>query len=88
MCEALLLARNIIRVGRVSKVNQLNGTVQVLFKDRDNLISGDLPLLESSTIPNINDQVLCIFLGNGMEDGFCLGRFYSKENPPLTGGSS
>ncbi|MGG1599315.1 hypothetical protein [Paenibacillus naphthalenovorans] len=80
--EALRIARNLIRVGRVSSRSLTNGTVQVVFHDRDDMVSKDLPVLEAATIPNIGDQVACIFLGNGIEDGFCLGRFYSEENPP------
>lgn len=86
--EALKLARNLIRSGRVNSVNKTEGTVRVLFEDRDNLISNDLPVLESAAIPDPGDQVLCIFLGNGIEDGFCLGRFFSKENPPPTLGGA
>lgn len=80
--EALRLVRNIAKVGRVSSVNASEGTVRVIFEDRDNSISNDLPLLEIASTPNVNDQVLCLFLGNGIEDGYCLGGFYSNENPP------
>ena len=33
-------------------------------------------------IPNVKDQVLCIFLPNGIERGFCLGNYYSEVNRP------
>ena len=35
-------------------------------------------------IPAIGEQVLCLFLGNGLEKGFCLGSFYSDITlPPI-----
>ncbi|WP_100406678.1 hypothetical protein [Bacillus solitudinis] len=87
--DAMTLARNLIRVGRVNSRNLNNGTVEVIFPDKDNLVSSPLPVLESVTFPSVNDQVLCVFQGNALEQGYCLGRFYSRENPPqqLGGGS-
>lgn len=81
--EALRIVRNLIRVGRVNSVNPKQGTVRVLFEDRDNLISEELFLLDHEyNIPEVGDQVLCLFLGNGIEQGFCLNGFYSSINPP------
>ncbi|WP_106494874.1 phage baseplate assembly protein V [Lentibacillus sp. Marseille-P4043] len=71
--------RNMIRVGQVNSVNESNGTVQVLFEDKDNLVSGDLPLFSFEyDMPDVGDQVVCIFLANGIEQGFCLGPFFSE----------
>lgn len=78
---------NIIRVGEVSSINETNGTVRVKFDDRDNLISAELPLLNAEyNIPDIGSQVLCLFLPNGLQEGFCLNGFYSDSNtPPVQG---
>lgn len=35
-------------------------------------------------LPDVGDQVLCIFLPNGMERGFVLGAMYGGNNPPVT----
>jgi len=86
--EALRVARNIFKIGRVSSRNTEKGTVEVVFLDRNNSVSPPLPVLEASTFPSISEQVACIFLGNGLEDGVCLGRFYSEENPPELGGDN
>lgn len=83
MDEALRLVRNLIRIGKVSSVKPSMGSVQVLFEDRDRIISSDIPVIESASVPSVGDTVLCLFLGNGLEDGFCLGRFYSRSNPPV-----
>ncbi|OPJ63680.1 phage baseplate assembly protein V [Clostridium chromiireducens] len=77
------ILRNLIRIGTVSSVNEINGTVRVIFEDKDNMVSDELPLLSSEyNLPKIKDQVLCLFLPNGVEAGFCLGSFYSLVNPP------
>lgn len=88
MERAEKIARNVIKIGRVSSKNTSKGTVEVVFPDRDNAVSSPLPVLESVSFPNVNDQVVCLFLGNALEDGFCLGGFYSSENLPDLGGVS
>lgn len=74
---------NMIRVGRINSVNEDKGTVRVLFDDKDNLVSDELQLLDSEyNIPIVGKQVLCLFLPNGIQQGFCLGGFYSDINAP------
>jgi phage baseplate assembly protein V len=81
--------QNLIRVGRVSSINPEKATVRVLFEDKDNLVSYDLPVIVPQTMknkdyymPDIGEQVLCIFLPNGIQEGFCLGSFYSEKDKP------
>lgn len=79
----LSLVKNIVKVGKINSIDASKGTVSVLFPDYQNLISDNLPLLSSEyKIPKIGSSVLCIFLGNGLEQGFCLGEFYSNINTP------
>ncbi|MBP1924588.1 phage baseplate assembly protein gpV [Sedimentibacter acidaminivorans] len=74
--EALKLVKNIIKVGQVSSINFNKSSVKVTFPDKDNIVSNYLPILNPGYyIPKIGDQVVCIFLGNGIEQGFCLGSF-------------
>ncbi|WP_088227782.1 phage baseplate assembly protein V [Desulfosporosinus sp. FKB] len=81
--KALQALMNLIRVGQVSSVNEVKGTVRVKFGDKDNLISPELSLFSSEyDIPPIGSQVLCLFLPNGLQQGFCLNGFYSDVNPP------
>jgi phage baseplate assembly protein gpV len=80
--EALKIARNLIKVGLVNSRDTNKGTVKVLFPDKDNTVSNDLPILSCVNMPNVGEQVLCLFLGNGLEEGFCLGSFYSQVNLP------
>lgn len=84
--DALTLAKSLIRVGIINSVNAAEGTVDVLFEDRDNMISSDLPLLAFEyDIPKVGQQALCLFLGNNIEQGFCLKTFYSEVyQPPVS----
>ena len=79
--------------GIVSSVDPRNATARVVFSDRDNTVSYDLPITFASTgfakmysMPKVGQPVKCSFLGTGMEDGFIDGGFYNPENmPPKTG---
>lgn len=79
--------------GVVSSVDPQNATARVVFSDRDNTVSYDLPITFSSTgfakmysMPKVGQPVKCSFLGTGMEDGFIDGGFYNSDNkPPKTG---
>ena len=79
---------NIVRVGRVSSINVQNNTAKVVFDDKDDLVSDDLSILNRGSlankdywIPDIDEQVLCLFLpnpsGHGLNAGFVLGSFFS-----------
>lgn len=74
---------NVLRVGIVDSINPETGTVRVVFQDKDDMIEEDLPLMDRDyNMPKIGQQVLCLFLPNGMEEGYCLGGFYSHVNKP------
>ncbi|WP_163538310.1 phage baseplate assembly protein V [Gracilibacillus sp. YIM 98692] len=75
------LAKNMIRVGQVNNVYPSDGKIDVLFADKDE-VATKIPLLNHEYhMPNVEEPVLCLFLGNGMEQGFCLGSFYSEVTP-------
>ncbi|MER2169040.1 MAG: hypothetical protein ABS938_00235 [Psychrobacillus psychrodurans] len=72
-----------IRVGEVDGVNEQEGTVRVTFPDRDDIVAEDLALFSSEQwFPQINESVVCLFLPNGSQQGFCLGPYFNDENPP------
>lgn len=80
---------NLIRIGLVSSVDAAKHTVRVVFEDKDNLVSGDLPIIvpysakaKAYRLPEVSESVLCVFLGNGLQNGFCLGSFYTDEDMP------
>lgn len=82
------ISSNIVRVGRVSSINTQNNTAKVVFDDKDDLVSDELSILNRGSladkdywIPDIDEQVLCLFLpnpsGHGLNAGFILGSFFS-----------
>ena len=79
-----------IRVGVVSQIDTNNHTVRVDFGE-DGATSYDLPVLALNTrqnkdynLPDIGEDVLCLFLPGGEENGFVLGSFYAGEvKPPI-----
>ena len=85
--------KNLVRYGIVSSRNGKGGTVRVTFPDKDNLVSGELMVLQHGTygteeywIPEVGTRVACLFdpnsSGNGLNAGMVLGACYSKANPP------
>ena len=83
---------NIVRIGKVSVSDPAKATVNVVFSDMDNMVSTNLPIIfpqglknKAYAIPDIGENVLCIFLEQGLGDGFCVGCFYTEsEVPPVT----
>ena len=83
----------IIAVGEVVEVDETLHRVRVKIPDRDNVITGFLPVLVpyayqtySYGLPKVGDTVLCVFLPYGIEDGFVIGAYYHRqEEPPVKG---
>jgi len=63
-----------LRIGIISTVDQLKRTVRVTYPDKDNLVSGELPVIGPTTLnlPIVGDCVLVGYPSNG-SNGFCLG---------------
>ena len=75
-----------IKIGEVSSVDYSKGTARVVFDDDDSMVSFDLPVLQTNTyfnkdyaMPDIGEDVLCLFLPSGPEEGFILGSFYAGD---------
>lgn len=78
-----------VQVGTVTAVT--GGSCRVKINGQE---SHDLPVLFSRTqtdkffvMPDVGEQVLCVFLPIGLEQGFVLGSFYSQVDPPPASGS-
>lgn len=83
---------NLIMIGTVSAINEKDATARVLFTDRDDSTSKEIPLMFLHTkgmriyaMPEVGEQVVCLFLPNGHEEGYILGAYYNDEyKPPVT----
>lgn len=76
----------IVKVGIVSTVDANTCSARVVFPDRDDVVSSDLPIIQRNaganqdySLPDVGDNVLCLFLGTGTEDGFILGSFFNQK---------
>lgn len=85
--------KNIVRIGRVSSVDINTNTARVAFSDKDDLVSGNLMIVNRGSmvdkdywIPDIDEQVLCLMMpnksGQGLNEGFIMGSFFSTEDEP------
>ena len=90
--------KNIVRIGRVSSIDPKTMGARVLFTDKDEDVSYDLPVIAMCAknnreyhLPDIDTQVLCLFLPNtsakGLTTGFVLGSFYSDVDVPAENGT-
>ena len=80
---------DLIKIGEVSSVDPEKCTASVVFDDEDSLVSYDLQILQRNTYENQDYQmvhpgedVVCLFLGPGQEDGFIIGSLYAGEIKP------
>lgn len=79
---------DILRIGKISSVNYADGTARVLYTDRDNAVTAELPLLSAEYyMPQPDDVVLVAHLPNGAEAGIVLGRFWCDGNRPPESGA-
>ncbi len=74
----------VIRVGEVTATNPAAHKVTVTHDDDDGQTSGELPVIVPNTLenhdhalPDVGEDVLCIYLPTGTEEGFVLGSFYA-----------
>lgn len=78
-----------IRVGRISSVNYEKGMVKVVYTDKNNEVTDDLPYLNFGGqyfMPAIDDMVLVLHLSNGSAMGIVCGSFWSQKNLPYENG--
>ena len=86
--------KNLIRIGTVSAVNGESCSARVVFEDKDNMVSAELPIITIGSkqtkaywLPEVGTQALCIFQpnasGSGISKGFVIGAFYSTQDAPV-----
>ncbi len=82
------MVRHLIRTGEVVGVDEAAGTARVRFADAQDLVSHPLRVLadkslrdKSQWMPDLGEQVLCLFLPTGLEQGFVVRAVYSSADP-------
>lgn len=81
-----------IKVGIVTAIDESTAKARIQILDNDEIISDWLPILQNKTkddkfyfMPDINEEVLAVFLDSGLEQGFIIGSIYNqKDNTPIS----
>lgn len=80
------------RYGKVSSVNHKKCTARVVFEDRDDSVSPELPVMQKNTLsdkfywmPEVDEIAVCLYSANdGQESGVIIGTIYSEVDHPPT----
>lgn len=82
-------AQSLIKIGEVSSIDPAKCTARVVFDDEDSIVSYDLPVLQRNTLknhdfamPDIGEDAIVLFFGEGQEDGVIIGSIYAGEVTP------
>ena len=80
---------SLIKIGEVSSIDLAKCTARVVFDDEDSIVSYDLPVLQRNTLknhdfamPDIGEDAIVLFFGEGQEDGVIIGSIYAGEVTP------
>lgn len=72
--------KNNIRIGKISAIDYASGLVRVVYHDKDNAVTGLIPLLSNEYfMPKVGAQVIVLHLSNGVEAGVVLGCPWSEK---------
>lgn len=81
--------QSLIKIGEVSSIDPAKCTARVVFDDEDSIVSYDLPVLQRNTLknhdfamPDIGEDAIVLFFGEGQEDGVIIGSIYAGEVTP------
>ena len=83
------MATSEIRIGRVSSVNYETGMARVTYRDKDETVTSEFPMLtnnEEYRMPEIGQQVLVAHLSNGSSRGAVIGTIWNQKNIPKESG--
>lgn len=80
------------KIGEVSSIDPARCTARVIFDDENSMVTYDLPIMQRNSqgnrdyqMPDIGEDVLCLFRSDGFEDGVIIGSFYAGDvEPPET----
>ena len=77
------MAAATIRLGKISSINYTAGKARVVYEDRDDSVTSELPFLALQyNIPKVDDLVVVACFSNGTVSGVILGPVYNSANTP------
>ena len=81
--------QSLIKIGEISSIDPAKCTARVVFDDEDSIVSFDLPVLQRNSLknhdyamPDVGEDAIVLFFGEGQEDGVILGSIYAGEVTP------
>lgn len=84
------MAERLIRIGKVSHINNETGMISVTYPDLDDATTKEFPVFsftDEYKMPQIGQEVLVLHLSNGQSAGIVMGRYWNKKNtPPVSEG--
>lgn len=78
-----------IRIGKVSSVDYENGMLRVVYNDKGQSVTANLPyasLNNEYKMPKVGESVLVAHLSNGSSRGVVVGGYWNKSNKPKESG--
>ena len=73
-----------IRQGRISSLNYETGRARVVYEDKNNAVTQELPLLTFEyDMPRVGDQVYVAHQSNGVENGIVISRYWRDDEMPV-----
>ncbi len=83
------MADSEIRVGNVSSINYETGMVRVTYKDKDDSVTKEFPVLTNNDeyrMPQVGQNVLVAHLSNGSSRGAVIGTLWNRKHSPVETG--
>lgn len=74
-----------LRIGKVSSINEKTGMVMVTYADRDDSVTDELPLMSVNggySRLKIGQDVIALHMENGSSRGVILGGIWNEKNKP------
>ena len=81
---------DVVRIGRVSKINYDTGMIEATYPQYDNSVTPEFPVIsfnDEYKMPKIGDEVMAIHLPTGQARGLVFGHYWNKTNKPLNYGA-
>ena len=79
------MANSEIRIGKVSSVNYETGMARVTYRDKDESVTMELPMMnfhDEYRMPEPEQDVVVAHLSNGSSRAVLLGTVWNKKNIP------
>ena len=84
------ISYEVVKIGKVSAIDRQKCMARVYFEDRDDFVSSWMPVMQKNTMnhkfywmPDVDEQVVCLFLPNGHETAIIIGSIYSEADKPV-----